>query len=928
MRSRTSQRVRWGSVAIVAIACLAATAAAAAPRPRDVRVVDVTPAAFTVVWTTDAPSTGTVEVFADVGGATPAAGVQIEPGLVLGGDPAIATAAGDLGVLRVRVSHLAPETPYFFRVRTTPKAGGPAVVLPTAGGLFSVVTEQASFPVTANGLGARVLAAGGAVPRPGALLLVSVPGAHFPLSAFVEDGYADGLAAVDLGNFYAAADGTTLPLAGGELATVTVLGGLAGAARTTQALVPNDGLGVLQVLAAPLVLQPDTDGDGDGLPDAYESANGLDPGNPADAVLDSDGDGLTNLVEFQLGTNPQAADTDGDGLTDGDEVGRGTLPTLPDSDRDGRSDGVEVGGPVTSNPLDADSDNDGVDDGTEVARGTNPNDPGQFPIIDRDGDGVGDLTDNCRTIPNPTQIDTDGDGAGNACDGDDDNDGVADGPDNCPLIANDQADGDGDGVGTACDVCPDVFDPAQENTDGDAQGDACDDDDDNDGVNDLRPPNPASDVPFPLTNATGIVDTSLGVVSHDQAFVSVEKFFVSETRTVRLGYFNLKTRAFTVTPLADPADADREGWLALGVDVNQCGCFDVVAGDTITVATDFGNITAVLPPHVQTIHQLLFVSLDGSLYNAFFLPDGPLATLLQSAQLPAPLDNCRLVPNPDQTDTDGDGVGDACDPGSGPTTTTSTSTTSTSTSSTSPVPTTTSTTTPVPTTTSTTAPVPTTTSTTSPIPTTTSTSTSTTSTSVTTTSSTSTTSTSVTSTTSTTSTSTTSTSTTSTSSTSTTSTSVTTTSSTSTTSTSVTSTTSSSTTTTSVPPDPCAAGCDDADPCTVDECQRPAGCAHRRLTAAGDLPALVPACAGQPVPPAVGTKLVQGCGFVDQAGLASDAKQAKRLAAKAVRALKKAGKLALKAGKKKKGGISADCAGALRGAAGGAQSRAELLKGG
>lgn len=47
------------------------------------------------------------------------------------------------------------------------------------------------------------------------------------------------------------------------------------------------------------------DADSDGLPDAYELANGLNPADPADAALDADGDGQTNSQEFAAGTNPQ-----------------------------------------------------------------------------------------------------------------------------------------------------------------------------------------------------------------------------------------------------------------------------------------------------------------------------------------------------------------------------------------------------------------------------------------------------------------------------------------------------------------------------------------------------------------------------------------------------------------------------------------------
>jgi acetyltransferase-like isoleucine patch superfamily enzyme/protocatechuate 3,4-dioxygenase beta subunit len=70
---------------------------------------------------------------------------------------------------------------------------------------------------------------------------------------------------------------------------------------------------------------------------------------------------------------------------------------------------------------------------------------------DQDGDGIGDAADNCPTLPNPDQRDTDGDGAGDVCDGDDDGDGVLDAADNCPTLANPrQEDRDRDGRGDAC----------------------------------------------------------------------------------------------------------------------------------------------------------------------------------------------------------------------------------------------------------------------------------------------------------------------------------------------------------------------------------------------------------------------------------------------------------------------------------------------
>ena len=658
----TKFRSAGRAAAVALVSLCAATTWAAGPRLRDIHVADVTPTAFTVVWSTNAASTGNLQVFADVLGTVPVTGAQIEPAFVLGSDASVAVTAGDLGVLRIRVSGLAPQTPYFFRTVTTPKAGGASVVVPASGAALSVVTETASFPETANGLGAEVVQANGTTPQPGAVMLVRLPGGSHPLSAIAQDGYPGALAAVDLANLYDSTDGMTARLNGGELASITVLGGLAGSAAGAQTLAMNEGLGILQVLADPLVLQLPLDTDGDGMPNDYETANGFNPGNNADAGQDADSDGLTNLQEFLRGTAPRVGNTDGDGLSDGIEVNTvGTLPTEADTDRDGRSDGDEVNGLIKTNPLDADSDNDGVDDGTEVARGTNPNNPADFPLIDGDGDGTGDLVDNCPTIPNPSQVDTDGDGTGDTCDNDDDGDGLADGTDNCRLNANpSQADADADGVGDGCDNCAGTTNPGQDDNDGDHLGDVCDPDDDNDGVNDVFDPAPPSGTPFMLANATGILSTSLAVVSNNAAFVGIEKYFPDESRAVQLGFFDLKNRSFTATAVA-PADQARVGWLTVGIDTNLCACFAVTAGDRLTIETDAGPITVALPANAQTIRSLIFVATDGSTYLQYFYPNGPLTNLQYSAQVGGQLDNCQFVANPLQQDSDGDGLGDFCD---------------------------------------------------------------------------------------------------------------------------------------------------------------------------------------------------------------------------------------------------------------------------
>ena len=72
------------------------------------------------------------------------------------------------------------------------------------------------------------------------------------------------------------------------------------------------------------------------------------------------------------------------------------------------------------------------------------------PVVDADGDGVPDSTDNCPVIANPGQEDADNDGMGNACDSDDDNDGLDDSYElsigTNPLLVDTDSDGFGDGL--------------------------------------------------------------------------------------------------------------------------------------------------------------------------------------------------------------------------------------------------------------------------------------------------------------------------------------------------------------------------------------------------------------------------------------------------------------------------------------------------
>jgi hypothetical protein len=98
---------------------------------------------------------------------------------------------------------------------------------------------------------------------------------------------------------------------------------------------------------------------------------------------------------------------------------------------------------------------------------------GELPS-DVDVDEWADFQDNCPSVFNPGQQNIDGDGQGDACDSDDDNDTILDGSDNCPTVSN----------------------TPQDDFDGDLLGDACDADDDADGIN--EPPDNCFFLPNPL----------------------------------------------------------------------------------------------------------------------------------------------------------------------------------------------------------------------------------------------------------------------------------------------------------------------------------------------------------------------------------------------------------------------------------------------
>ena len=300
-----------------------------------------------------------------------------------------------------------------------------------------------------------------------------------------------------------------------------------------------------RVVLGDLELISFTDTDGDGTPDHCD--------------LDSDNDGISDLVES--GADASVVDVDGDGVYDnttgaGAQVDANGVPIAAnggvapvDSDGDGLDD-----------YLDLDSDDDGIPDTVEAfpTAGFVTND-GDVTNDDSDGDGVLDVFDATpgHGADFTTPEDTDADGTADFLDTDSDNDGLIDTVESGLSLTGVDANGDGidDGVNASYadpdgDIDVPISDLANVDTDatdadyrslndkdGDGVADINDLDDDNDGITDVEEGQIAELVTFSnaLDGTTPVNDVIVDTIFFDGVGNVDEQRFDNDNFTFATG---------------------------------------------------------------------------------------------------------------------------------------------------------------------------------------------------------------------------------------------------------------------------------------------------------------------------------------------------------------------------------------------------------
>jgi hypothetical protein len=214
-------------------------------------VTDVTPVQFAVVWGTSEPATGSVNLFADADGTVPVTDAVVHF------ESSAHPPAEDIGVMKVRVNNLKPNTQYYFQISATSKSNGIVLTYPDGAPFLDVKTEQGSV-IVRNDVLAQQVSIGDGKSTQGTLVIAEIDQASYPVTGWAGDGVPDGWVAIDTNNFYDKNAHVNLELLGGEPITLTYFGGSLGSV-VTQDTVPAESGGI-----QPVKVAADLPGDGSG----------------------------------------------------------------------------------------------------------------------------------------------------------------------------------------------------------------------------------------------------------------------------------------------------------------------------------------------------------------------------------------------------------------------------------------------------------------------------------------------------------------------------------------------------------------------------------------------------------------------------------------------------------------------------------------
>jgi len=235
-------------IAIIAffMTCLSAVVCALAGQPAvsHLRITDVSPLSFSVVWISSEPSNSSLRVFD--------ARQKELTSVTITSESSLHPPAEDLGVMKVRVSRLKADTTYYLQTITTAKADAKVTVHPKKP--IRVRTEKSAIPVNNLVLAQKIYFENQSLGN-GCLMVVSVKGGSYPVTGWV-GGQANPpspWALIDLNNIYSGQINKNLEMFGGETMTIEALGGKGGYFSYSRKI-PSSSDGQIIEIKPPIVL--------------------------------------------------------------------------------------------------------------------------------------------------------------------------------------------------------------------------------------------------------------------------------------------------------------------------------------------------------------------------------------------------------------------------------------------------------------------------------------------------------------------------------------------------------------------------------------------------------------------------------------------------------------------------------------------------